>query len=445
MSNSIPDILSITYLKVFPFAGWDPTNGEWSDPASNEETENNKNLELYARMISWLMRLTSLLGLPNQMPMGTLKAYLMSTSTDNNKQLDLDQKEANKIILKHIWKNILDWDDEGDFTLNIIWASLRCAFFFMRAIYSTVRSPVKMVTELLSSFIANLFKEAAHRSWADMDKASKEQKKGDASFQNSFDIVINAVSWGTAKVFYFLLETVHFIGKAITSPAKGLKAAWHSAHKEEYGGEGIAGDVLGAFLFASSFALSVAGCILLSLLTSDLLTNVEFLVDIAKWMDLSAIGSLLNPIYDTLGMVLTPEIIDMHGLFAFIGAGVGFLLPAVGLINNALPIIARDVLKALEELPTLAREMFKSFKHGLRNLLCCVSDNEEIEIKPRDSLEKNRNAEKPFAKDDKKTGTRVEWKSQNYSSKNLKHFVPEPTTTTTTTQTNHPDKIKLTI
>jgi hypothetical protein len=125
-----------------------------------------------------------------------------------------------ELNLKEIFKRLAGWPEFKPEALSIITGIIRVLFIS----FTAIRNLAKLFTELLPCLLANLFAYAAERAAFKRYYINKA-----TSGKARFKLFGHDAAHALFKAIQALCEGIHFIGKAMTSPIKGVETAWHFA------------------------------------------------------------------------------------------------------------------------------------------------------------------------------------------------------------------------
>jgi hypothetical protein len=317
------DVFNLSFSKVYPPDSWNPIKKKFNGQSllSDSNAKTNESLrEIKNFCKNKIIRLTSFLGFPNYSPSPVIPTLI----------------------------HMLGWQDDKSISKNIV--CLIIALIRIALIpFTLLRNLTKLVTEFLPCLSAdmlgylsvNIHHKLRFTRIGDMGKISKQ-------------MIGYALGYGAVVILRGLCEGIHFIGKALTSPLKGMEAAWHFAMTFQKSEEQQESEIMhgfritcGTILLLLSFSITtVAFTCLLPLL----ITGASSLVNIDIGLK---IGNTLSsiPVISQIGhYVIIPCCIK---LFAATLTSAMAGLAAIGSLAGAgLIILGTPVSKFLDYLHT---------------------------------------------------------------------------------------------
>lgn len=184
------------YLITYPPDGFDPIKLTYN----GEPISNPKILEDYYR--DWITIITSFMRVPNQIPDGATK------QSWNNIGNNLIGWQENKSEGRN-WINRIKYLVAPIYNISVV------------AFNTTIRSPIKSVTELLTAYLSNICKIEALLTIGELrDERNSIPKK------IGYGILLCFESLGVV-----ISESLFIIGQAITSPFKGIDYCYELGQK----------------------------------------------------------------------------------------------------------------------------------------------------------------------------------------------------------------------
>lgn len=198
MSKSLTEILKTTFVYTYPSDGFDPINMRLN---GKKIVVGDGRLRNY--LFHPVTMLTSFLGLPNY------RFLYERTPTVENILLNFvgwkpEVSTAKKVINGFKVLPIMAWH-----TINII--------------PKLLLNVVKLVTEFLPLALAKIVDEKRNDLAASIASQKQISKK---SRRQSAKLFFSQVGFGIYSLGFYLLRTVHFIGRAVTSPINGMRGAY---------------------------------------------------------------------------------------------------------------------------------------------------------------------------------------------------------------------------
>lgn len=227
-----------------------------------------------------------------------------------------------------IFKNFLGWQDYKNGwrnIFNILKMPFALTFNIVMAVLGTAHNIVRLATEFLPLLGKNIFRHDEKQ----LNTMLKNMDKNKNDPANSFRPVINFLSF-LANLLKKVFMGVHFTGRAITSPIKGVMSAWKSTDDK----------ILAFFKAAASLGITVVVYSFLLPFLPAILANAGFT---ALLPQIPAISSFLSVIgnYAVLPLI--------GNTLAAIGASVSPVVTGLALLSAAaLTIIGPMISRALD-------------------------------------------------------------------------------------------------
>lgn len=256
--------LLLIYSETFPL------DSEIGAEKISLENNSDKLSDKYPYHSQPLVMLTSFLNLPNQ------------------------KRKSDKLSILDVLKNMIDWDLEDEknskfSTLDNVLAAPMFVYHVLRMLVKLPFSIAKIVTE----FLPGIGEESCRIAM----KKSKE----------------NSLGFHAARIGYGIFSTLHFIGRAITSPIKG----WMSTYGENKAlgilslvTSSLAWGLIGAVTFAAPVVAVLAAPVLIAKLINDSLFfgSIAFCSIIFKSVfNIYTGNGILKPLLKNIIHAITPS------------------------------------------------------------------------------------------------------------------------------------------